>query len=116
MSLLQQMAARAKANPQRIILPEGSEIRTLKAADRIFAPEQHEPDKKRRRHRRHRQRHIRCRPEDGLFCFTFLHRIFRRIGKFCQFLDGLPRGAVRLRALTQLYFTTNGLFLPRFLL
>ncbi|HPL06860.1 MAG TPA: phosphate acetyltransferase [Bacteroidales bacterium] len=36
MSLLQQMAARAKANPQRIILPEGSEIRTLKAADRIL--------------------------------------------------------------------------------
>ncbi len=30
------MAARAKANPQRIILPEGSEIRTLKAADRIL--------------------------------------------------------------------------------
>ena len=86
------------------------------AADRVFAPEQHESDKKRRRHRRHRQRHIRCRPEDGLFCFSFLHRIFRRIGKFCQFLDGLPRGAVRLRALAQLYFTTNGLFLPRFLL
>jgi phosphate acetyltransferase len=36
MSLLQQMAARAKANLQRIILPEGSEIRTLKAADRIL--------------------------------------------------------------------------------
>jgi len=36
MSLLQQMAARAKANPQRIILPEGNEIRTLKAADRIL--------------------------------------------------------------------------------
>lgn len=30
------MAARAKANLQRIILPEGSEIRTLKAADRIL--------------------------------------------------------------------------------
>ncbi len=37
MSLLQQMAARAKANPQRIVLPEGNEIRTLKAANQILA-------------------------------------------------------------------------------
>ncbi|MDD4362448.1 MAG: phosphate acyltransferase, partial [Bacteroidales bacterium] len=37
MSLLQQMAARAKANPQRIVLPEGDEIRTLKAANQILA-------------------------------------------------------------------------------
>lgn len=36
MSLLQQMSARAKANPQRIVLPEGSEIRTLKAANQIL--------------------------------------------------------------------------------
>ena len=37
MSLLQQMAARAQANPQRIVLPEGDEIRTLKAANQILA-------------------------------------------------------------------------------
>ncbi|MDD2559664.1 MAG: phosphate acetyltransferase [Bacteroidales bacterium] len=37
MSLLQQMAARAKANPQQIVLPEGDEIRTLKAANQILA-------------------------------------------------------------------------------
>lgn len=30
-------AARAKANPQRIVLPEGTEVRTLTAADRILA-------------------------------------------------------------------------------
>lgn len=31
------MLKRAQANPQRIVLPEGNEIRTLKAADRILA-------------------------------------------------------------------------------
>jgi phosphate acetyltransferase len=33
MTLLNQMKERASANPQRIVLPEGTEIRTLKAAD-----------------------------------------------------------------------------------
>lgn len=37
MDLLQNMISRAQANPQRIVLPEGTEIRTLKAADRILA-------------------------------------------------------------------------------
>ena len=36
MSLLNQIMKRAKANPQRIVLPEGTEIRTLKAADIIL--------------------------------------------------------------------------------
>jgi len=36
MSLLDQIFERAKANPQRIVLPEGTEIRTLKAADIIL--------------------------------------------------------------------------------
>ncbi|MBP6610039.1 MAG: phosphate acetyltransferase [Paludibacter sp.] len=36
MKLLEQIMQRAKANPQRIVLPEGSEIRTLKAADIIL--------------------------------------------------------------------------------
>lgn len=36
MKLLEQIMARAKANPQRIVLPEGTEIRTLKAADVIL--------------------------------------------------------------------------------
>lgn len=36
MELLERMAARAKANLQRIVLPEGTEIRTLKAADSIL--------------------------------------------------------------------------------
>lgn len=36
MNLLDQIMARAKANPQRIVLPEGTEIRTLKAADEIL--------------------------------------------------------------------------------
>ncbi len=36
MKLLDQIMARAKANPQRIVLPEGTEIRTLKAADIIL--------------------------------------------------------------------------------
>jgi phosphate acetyltransferase len=37
MDLLNDMLARAKAHPQRIVLPEGTELRTLKAADRIIA-------------------------------------------------------------------------------
>jgi phosphate acetyltransferase len=36
MSLLNQIFEKAKANPQRIVLPEGTEIRTLKAADIIL--------------------------------------------------------------------------------
>jgi len=37
MDLLQNMLLRAKANPQRIVLPEGTEIRTLMAANQILA-------------------------------------------------------------------------------
>jgi len=37
MDLMNQIIARAKANPQRIVLPEGTEERTLKAADRLLA-------------------------------------------------------------------------------
>ena len=33
MDILEQMIARAKANPQRIVLPEGDEPRTLEAAN-----------------------------------------------------------------------------------
>ncbi len=36
MELLDKFMARAKANPRRIVLPEGTEIRTLKAADIIL--------------------------------------------------------------------------------
>lgn len=36
MKLLEQIMQRAKSNPQRIVLPEGTEIRTLKAADIIL--------------------------------------------------------------------------------
>ncbi len=39
MSLMQQIIARAKADKQRIVLPEGTEIRTLKAADQLLAEE-----------------------------------------------------------------------------
>ena len=35
MDLMQEIIARAKANKQRIVLPEGTEERTLKAADRF---------------------------------------------------------------------------------
>lgn len=35
MSLFDQLTSRAKANPQRIVLPEGTELRTLTAANRI---------------------------------------------------------------------------------
>ena len=37
MTLLEKLTANAKANPQRIVLPEGTEPRTLTAADRIIA-------------------------------------------------------------------------------
>ena len=37
MDLLSQIVARAKANKQRIVLPEAEEERTLKAADRVLA-------------------------------------------------------------------------------
>jgi len=36
MELLEQIMAKAKANPRRIVLPEGTELRTLKAADIIL--------------------------------------------------------------------------------
>ena len=37
MDLMQEIIARAKADKQRIVLPEGTEERTLKAADRLLA-------------------------------------------------------------------------------
>jgi len=37
MSIVDDIVARAKANRQRIVLPEGNEERTLKAADRVLA-------------------------------------------------------------------------------
>jgi phosphate acetyltransferase len=37
MDLLQQICARAKANKQRIVLPEATEERTLRAADKVLA-------------------------------------------------------------------------------
>lgn len=37
MSLFEKLTAKARANRQRIVLPEGTEPRTLKAADRILA-------------------------------------------------------------------------------
>lgn len=39
MDLMQEIIARAKANKQRIVLPEGTEERTLKAPDRLVADE-----------------------------------------------------------------------------
>ena len=39
MDLISEIVARAKANKQRIVLPEGTEERTLKAADRLVADE-----------------------------------------------------------------------------
>ena len=39
MDLLQQIVARAKSNKQRIVLPEATEERTLRAADRVLADE-----------------------------------------------------------------------------
>ena len=36
MDLMQDIIARAKADKQRIVLPEGTEERTLKAADRLL--------------------------------------------------------------------------------
>ncbi len=37
MALIEQLVAKAKSNKQRIVLPEGTEERTLQAADRILA-------------------------------------------------------------------------------
>ena len=37
MNLMERMVEQARANKQRIVLPEGTEERTLKAADRILA-------------------------------------------------------------------------------
>ena len=37
MDLMQEIIARAQANKQRIVLPEGTEERTLRAADRLVA-------------------------------------------------------------------------------
>lgn len=37
MELFEKLTQRAKANPQRIVLPEGNEPRTLTAADRLIA-------------------------------------------------------------------------------
>ena len=37
MSLVEQIIARAKSNKQRIVLPEATEERTLRAADRVLA-------------------------------------------------------------------------------
>ena len=37
MDLLSQIIARAKANKQRIVLPEAEEERTLRAADKVLA-------------------------------------------------------------------------------
>lgn len=39
MNLLEQIVARAKSNKQRIVFPEATEERTLKAADRVLADE-----------------------------------------------------------------------------
>ena len=39
MKLLDSMISRAKANKQRIVLPEGMEERTLKAADLLIRDE-----------------------------------------------------------------------------
>ena len=36
MDFMQDIIARAKSNRQRIVLPEGTEERTLKAADRLI--------------------------------------------------------------------------------
>ena len=36
MDLIESIIARAQANPQRIVLPEGTEERTLKAADAVL--------------------------------------------------------------------------------
>jgi phosphate acetyltransferase len=43
MDLLQNMLQRAQANPQRIVLAEGTEIRTLKAADKLIADQAAQP-------------------------------------------------------------------------
>lgn len=37
MNLFERLALKAKAHPQRLVLPEGTEPRTLQAADRVLA-------------------------------------------------------------------------------
>ena len=37
MTLFERLAAKAKAHPQKLVLPEGTEPRTLQAADMIIA-------------------------------------------------------------------------------
>ena len=39
MNLIDKMIQRAKANKQRIVLPEGTEERTLRAADKLLNDE-----------------------------------------------------------------------------
>ena len=39
MDIIKEIIARAQANKQRIVLPEGTEERTLKAANRILTDE-----------------------------------------------------------------------------
>ncbi len=36
MTFVKGLVARAKLQPQRIVLPEGTELRTIKAADRVL--------------------------------------------------------------------------------
>ena len=43
MDLINEIIARAKADRQRIVLPEGTEERTLKAADQVLADEDDDP-------------------------------------------------------------------------
>ena len=43
MDILNQMIARAKANPQRIVLPEGDEPRTLEAANILLRDKMYMP-------------------------------------------------------------------------
>lgn len=71
--LINEIVERAKANRQRIVLPEGTEERTLKAANQILTdgvadlillgnPAEIEAC---RLHRTHRTRRCRTRPESG---------------------------------------------------
>jgi phosphotransacetylase len=44
MDIISEIVARAKANKQRIVLPEGTEERTLKAADQCIGRWTGQPD------------------------------------------------------------------------
>ena len=46
MDLISQIVERAKANKQRIVLPEGTEERTLKAANQILTDGQSDIDRR----------------------------------------------------------------------